>query len=359
MRIFRRKLISETTINYGVVLFITIGIFAVVKFLGLLKRAVQGSLPVDGLGFILTLKLATFLDVILTPALYIAILLVLVRWKRDNELTAYATGGVGPLGYFRPAILVATIATLIVAVCSFVITPAAEMAYQKELESYRMSLRSIPFEEGRFRDFRGGQNVVYFAKQNGESSNPIRLFNLVAHPDGKEIIVALDGSYEVDLSNRTETLNLDMGTRYRISYESGDYELTEFMEYTETVPVADVGFATMVTKAKPTLELLSSDKPQDIAELDWRISKVITMPLVVLLAFAFGSCRIGSTLGINLISAVLVYFVYSSIVGFIVDIDREEYLGFDVLLWLPHVVVLTLICWILLRTHQNRRIFSN
>ena len=357
MKIFRRKLITETTINYGVVLFMTIGIFTVVKFLGLLKRAVKGNLPIDGLGLILSLKLATFLDVILTPALYIAILLVLIRWNRDNEITAYATGGIGPMGYSGPAILVAAIATLVVAVCSFVIAPSAEMAYQQNLENYRQSLKNIPFEEGRFRDFGGGQNVVYFGKTNGETNNPIRLFYVASDSKGKEIIVAQDGRYELNLKDKIETLEVSKGNRYRISKKSGSYELTEFEGFTETIPIAEFELSTLVTKAKPTLELIGSDRPEDVAELEWRISKVITMPLMVLLAFAFGSCRISSRVSIDLIGAVLVYFFYSSLVRFVADIERSKYFGIDVMLWLPHLLVIFLIFWVIFRSHQNRRIF--
>ena len=355
MRIFRRKLIAETSVNYGVVLFMTVGIFTVVKFLGLLKRAVQGNLPVDGLGVILVLKLATFLDVILTPALYIAILLVMIRWNRDNEITAYATGGVGPLGYFSPAVTVAAIGTVIVAFCSFILAPTAEMSYQDRLENYKNNLRSIPFEEGRFRDYRGGQSVVYFSKREEGIDDPIRLFYVASRPDGTEIIVAQDGDYLVNLNDRTETLNVVKGNWYRISDESGSYDLTEFDSFSETIPIAEFELSTVATKAKPTLELIRSDSVSDQTELKWRISKVITMPLVVLLAFALGSCRMGSRVNTNLVGAVLIYFVYSSLVGFIADMDRIEIFGLDLLMWLPHAVILALIAWVVVRTHQNRR----
>ncbi len=361
MRIFRKNLFNETSINYGVVLFMTIGIFAVVKFLGLLKRAVQGSLPIDGLGLILTLKVATFLDVILTPALYISILLVMIRWNRDNEITAYATGGVGPMGYSAPALIVAAVSTIFVALCSFVIAPSAEMAYQQKVASYRHSLKSIPFEEGRFRDFRGGRSVVYFGEKNGDETtdadaNPIRLFYVVSDPHSKEIIVAQDGKYILSLNDRMETLDVVNGHRYRISQTLRSYELTEFSSFTESMPILDYELSTVITKAKPTLQLIGSNEPADVAELEWRISKVIVMPMVVLLAFAFGSSRLTSRMGANLVGAVLVYFVYGSFVGFIVDIERTKYFGIDVFLWLPHLIIALLIFWVVLRAHQNRGI---
>ena len=361
MRIFRKNLISETSVNYAVVLFMTIGIFAVVKFLGLLKRAVQGSLPIDGLGLILTLKVATFLDVILTPALYISILLVLIRWNRDNEITAYATGGIGPMGYSAPALIVAFFSTILVALCSFVIGPSAEMAYQKKVAGYRQSLKSIPFEEGRFRDFRGGRSVVYFGEKNSDGTtdadtNRIRLFYVISEPDSKEIIVAQDGEYTLNLNDKMETLNVVNGHRYRISQKLRSYELTEFTSFTESVPILEYELSTIITKAKPTLQLIGSNLPADVAELEWRISKVIVMPMVVLLAFAFGSSRITSRMSGSLVGAVLVYFVYGSLVGFIVDIERTRLFGIDVFLWLPHVFVALLIGWVVLRAHQNRGI---
>ena len=53
MRIFRRKMIAETANLCGVVMIMTIGIFSVVKFLGLLRRVLQGHLPTEGFELIL------------------------------------------------------------------------------------------------------------------------------------------------------------------------------------------------------------------------------------------------------------------------------------------------------------------
>ncbi len=321
----------------------TVGIFAVVKLLALLRRTVQGHLPVDQLGMIFTFKLATFLDVILTPAIYLAIMFMLMRWNRDNEITIYATGGLGPLSYLRPAAGVAAIATLIVAVLSLYVTPAAELGYHHELEKFRLLHKSAPFKSGEFRQFEPGQNVLYYGHRTADESDPIRLFYLRTFEQGQSITVADRGSYEFDLTDGVEKIQIHNGAQYWIEKDTLAVQVTRFETFTDRTPVAAFSATTIQAKAKPTAQLIASDQPADQAELHWRITKILAMALTVMLAFAWGSVASRSRMNINFVAAILVYFVYSSLLGFCSAQMRDGELSPGWVSESPHLAMIALI----------------
>ena len=336
----------------------TVGIFSVVKFLGLLRRAVQGHLPVDGLGMILTFKLATFLDVILTPAVYIAIMLMLMRWSRDNEITIYATGGVGPLTYLLPAGFVAAGAAFIVAILSLYIAPAAELGYQHELDKYRLTTKSAPFKKGEFRKLNRRGDVLYYSHIPEDENDPVRLFYFRTTGNEQSIIVAQQGSYEFSLTDAIEELKIQDGFQYWIDLDGLSFQETEFETFTERIPSMALSESPISPKAKPTARLLRSNDLSDKAELNWRLSKVLAMALVVVLAFAWGTAAARSRLSVNLVGAVVVYFVYSSLVGFTTDLLRAGQISTGWVSTLPHLGLIAVIVMIYVRSYYNRSISS-
>lgn len=354
MKIFRTRILSETAINCGIVMLMTVGIFCVVKFLALLRRAVQGNLPVDGLGLILTFKLATFLDVILTPAIFIAIMLMLMRWIRDNEMTVFAASGIGPLDYLLSAGSVAGASALIVAFLSLFVAPLAEFGYHHELEKFRLTTKSAPFKKGEFRKIEPGDNVLYYSQVPIDEHDPVRLFYLRTDDTRQSITVANSGKYEFNLNNLVESIEIFDGAQYWIDLDSLDFREMEFESILDQTPAAEFSGRPTNFKAIPTLDLLGSDDLNDIAEFNWRVSKILSATLVVLLAFAWGTAASGTKLGINLVGALIVYFVYSSLLGFITDLVRKQDISSGWISTLPHLVMIALIVLIYLRSYSNR-----
>ncbi len=351
-------MLSETAVSCGIVMLMTVGIFSVVKLLALLRRAVQGHLPFEGLGMILTFKLTTFLDVILTPTIFIAVFLVLMRWNRDNEITIFATGGIGPFDYLRPAATVATVAAFVVALLAFFVTPAAELGYQHELEKYQLSTKKAPFEKGEFRSLNEGRDTLYYSPYLDQVKDPLRLFYLRDRESEESIIVAEKGIYEFNFSDGVENIEVNTGTQYWLDFDSLVFQETKFDSFVDQIPNFSFSESNLDVRAKATAEIIGSDDPQDKAELNWRISKVLAMGLVVMLAFAWGTAASRSKTAVNFIGAILVYFVYSSLLGFVADLNREGEINSNWLVALPHLAMLALIFVILLRSRYNRSFTS-
>ena len=87
--ILHRTFVSEVLRTCAAVTLIMLVIFLVIRTLGFLRMAAEGVMPLGRIVSLLGFKLLSYLDVMLPLMLYIAILLVLGRWRKDNEPVSY------------------------------------------------------------------------------------------------------------------------------------------------------------------------------------------------------------------------------------------------------------------------------
>ena len=350
MKTFEKNLIKETVFFCTAVMVLTLGIFGIVKFLALLRRAVKGQLPVDGLGSLLMYKMITYLDIVFTPVLFIAILLVLFRWHRDNEITIYATAGIGPARYMSVASHIAIAAATIVVVLSCIVSPFAERKFEQELDRYQVKTASAPFVPGTFLSVGAKPSVVFLSLDDDlEMQGVMRLFYLKVRPNHQEIIVAQDGGYEFDIKQAFGLIEISNGNRIKLSSDSETYETAFFDSYEEWIPVETFETSTLDPQVKSLLSLIRSNDWLDHAELHWRLSKVVTIAVVVMLGFVIGTLKLSSRVGWHLLNAIAIYFVYSSLLGFLSDYIRQHHTA--LVLWAPHLAMILLIAWIYMRHH--------
>lgn len=351
VKLFEKKLLTETAFTCGVVAMVTVGIYMVGKIVALLRRAVQGNVPTDGLGSILMLKLVAFLDVMLAPILYVGILLVLTRWSRDREITVYAASGVGPANYVKSALIVTAAALAIVIPLTLIVSPFAEFAYYKRIVEFKHQAQLISFQQGKFVLDDSEDQVVYVGPET-QGSEISQLFQVEKDETGTTITLAEVGEHGYDERAGKHVQNFRSGRVYYLPQERDVYHVTEFdtmisNRYSRAqlrVPV----------EGKTTEELIGSGSFADLAELNWRISKVVMIPVVIFLAFVLGSVGSGKGVGVNLISAVTILFIYSSIVSFaITQVGQGSVLAL-VFLWGIHGGVLAFAVWMLARYAKNR-----
>ena len=131
--IINRALIREVMHTSGAVTLVIVTIFLVVRMLGFLKAAAQGDIPIESVLVLLALKMVGYLDVILPLMMYLAILMVLGRWHRDNEMTVLAACGVGLSNFIKPLSVLVLFVGGIVALFSFYLTPQSVTAVMMQV----------------------------------------------------------------------------------------------------------------------------------------------------------------------------------------------------------------------------------
>ncbi len=352
MRLLNKTLIKEIIFAGSVIAIVTIGIFIVIKFVELLKDAVEGHLPTEGLIKILALNLMTYMDIVVGSAIYIAVLIIITRWHRDRAIAVYATSGVSPWGFLKPACFIAVVATIVVAMFTLWVSPFAERVFQQEMEEFRYRV-SLPLEEGQFVVSGNGLSMVYFAKTEEAHKLPAQFFRVSVDSDATEITIAESGTIKQDEQSGLETLHLTKGLRYILPLDYEHYETTSFQTLAANFRSSPIHAYRIDAKGRSTGELLASKVPEDASELIWRISTTVMIPIVIFLAFALSLGSTAKNRGVNIVVAIVAYFVYSNLLGFAAKLFDSSPLETLVYLSATHITFIALVAWLIIRsTHR-------
>src|SRR6266542_3204254 len=214
--IFRRSLVRELTATAVGLFVILLAILFTNLVLRLLARAAGGAVAPEGILALLGFNALFYLNILLSVALFLTVLLTLSRWYRDSEMIVWMTSGQGPTSW-----LVAII------VLSLYLSPWAEqrkLEYERQLES-RDEITLI--SPGLFQEFKRA-NVVVFVESINSFDGTIHNIFLHSIENGKDVItVARSGMLE-EADNGDRFIVLLQGRRYEGEPGTSDYRIVEF-----------------------------------------------------------------------------------------------------------------------------------
>ena len=184
--ILRRALAREVLITSAAVTAVIFCVFLVVRVLGFLRQAAEGVIPVDSIFLLLFLKVIAYMDVILPLMMFVATLLVLGRWSRDNELTIMAASGLGLSHLVRPAAFLVLVGTIIVGSFSILVGPMAVRSVGALEHELKTRTDIIGVSPGVFTETRAGRGVYFVERVNKETDQYEGIFAWGSE-GGKEI----------------------------------------------------------------------------------------------------------------------------------------------------------------------------
>jgi len=356
--ILNRALIREVTItSIGVSVVIT-GILLVVRLVGLLSKAAEGTVPIDSVLGLLTLKLVSYIDLIIPLMVYVSILMVMTRWHRDNELVVWGACGVGLGTLLRPLILFGLLVTAIVAVFSFYFSPLS-IAQAQALEEEAKGRKEITgIAPGVFHPLQGGAGVYYIEKL-GKGKNSLQdVFVYMRESRDEGTIVANNAYQGIDDNTSARYLVLENGRRYDGGPGDSDFTIMEYASYAIRIKTEKTTEITPRVKGIPTMDLIGSDDPEKQVELHWRIAKVAVVPVLVIFALAFSHITVRKSRFSSMLIALATYFMYANmlVVGksLMEKGDTPVWLG----LWWVHGLFLLAAVYVFWRHSNNLPLFS-
>ena len=321
-------------------------IFLVIRTLGFLRMAAEGVMPLGRIVSLLGLKLLSYLDVMLPLMLYVAILLVLGRWRKDNELIVLAASGLGLPAFLRPAVTLMLISVLLIGGFSFYLSPLSVQAgarVETELRN-RSDLESVV--PGLFIES-ASASAVYFVESRDADSN--RLKNIFAYGAdlGNEVVIVAANGYQETRSG-TDYLVMTDGVRYDGTPGSPTYRVTRFEKYGIRIQQAFSGPLQVPVRGWKTQRLMGNPfckgtgcrNPLLVSELCWRISKGVRVPVLILFALASNSGYSRRQRLPGFVIALGIYFVYYNAVGLLVGMIRNGTVTDSTMLWLLHLLML-------------------
>ncbi|MEO8755546.1 MAG: LPS export ABC transporter permease LptF [Casimicrobiaceae bacterium] len=347
--IFRRSLVRELTATAIALFVVLLGILFVQSVIRILARAAGGAVATEGILALIGFNAMFYLNLLLSVALFLTVLLTLSRWYRDSEMVVWFTSGQSLTACLKPILLFAAPFLVAIILLSLFLSPWAEqrrMEYERQLES-REEISII--SPGLFREFKRAGIVVYV-----ESINPVdgRIRNVFLHSvdDAQDATTVARLGHLVEEPNGDRFVVLEDGRRYEGKPGAADFRLIEFERLGRRIEPAEARALPASNKAIPTAVLLVADGRGERAELFWRLSVPILALVLTLLAIplSFVNPRMGRSF--NLVAAAFLYMLYTNCINIVQSMIAQGTLTLWVGLLVPHLAALAVV--FLLFRHQ-------
>lgn len=291
------------------VLMVIVVIIVSRKFIRVLAQAIQGSLSNETVLSLLGLKTVVAMTTFLPASVFMAILMVLGRMYRDQEMASVASAGGGAGTIFRAVFLLVIPLSIVAAGLSMVVSPWAEAQMQILVNNDQKGADVRGISAGRFSEYSGGELVFYTEDidLNGEMYN---VFVQNREHDRLGVVNAKRGR----MAHRPDGLYLILNNGERIQGQPGhkDFIIENFTEYAVRLEpkASDVQ---LNREAIATEQLWRSDDLVDSAEMQKRLS--IPLGVVFLSILAVPLAKLSPRSGIygSLFFAFGIYFVYGNL----------------------------------------------
>ena len=352
-RIIDRYIFRETSQTFvavtGVLLVILIGH----QFARVLGKAAADQIPKDAVLLLLGLTSIQFLIVLVPLALFLSIMLALGRLYRDSEMTAIRSCGVSQHQLYRPLISLALILAGVVAWFSLDVGPWARNRIVVLESTARREAAFGEIEAGRFLSTDDGESVFY-AENVADDGTFINVFIQRRVDERIEVAVADRAEIRRDSTDQ-RTLVLYNGRRYEGVPGSAEFRIIRFSEHGIPVTLPPPVFRERGREQRSTAELMQSNDPKDRVELQWRFSLPVAVLLLTMLAVPLARTNPREGRYGRLAIAVLVYLVYSNLLGAARVWAEQELVPIELGVWWVHALLFIVTVILLRRQNRVRR----
>ncbi len=355
--IIHRALYRETTKIWAAIIIVLLALFTLVLFGQMLSRAARGEFAQGLVLALLGLQLLHYLDVLLPLGLYLALLLALGRWYRDSEMVVLAACGIGLPQLFKPVLTLAAAGVALTATLSLVVNPwTSQLSEQLKLEGRKRSELTLVVP-GVFSESKLTGRIMY---AESVSDDGVLQNVFVANPPNGApgLIVARAGRPVTPTDSGAQFIELRDGAIYEGDPGVTLYRMGHFEVLNLRIEPQRFAEGPLPVSAWSFRELLRSDLPQAKAEWHWRLARPVSVTIFVLFAvvFAYTDPRRGRA--VTLIAAIVVYFVYTNLLGFGLALLRNAKVPLALGLWWVHATAAVVAAYLLWRRLGNRPLFA-
>lgn len=318
----------------GALTFVLLAVAVLIRLLNYLGDASEGEIDPAVLLILMSFRLPEFLQLILPLALLLGILLAYGRMYADNEMTVLIASGLSKLRLLTYTLLTATSIAILIAYLSMSLTPWGLKNSSSLLEQQKNLNEFDVMTPGIFQDISNGARTTYAERVEANIVRDVFMHETVADRlTVAETATLIKDEEDARLVVFTEgTLTEGMGATKAFS-------VTNFGEMAIRIPQRNINLDLVLEeKALNTAELFSSTEQSHIAELQWRISLIILIPVLCLLAVSLSKVNPRQGRFAKLIPAVILYIIYFGLLLASRDWLAAGLLPAVIGMWWVHVV---------------------
>jgi lipopolysaccharide export system permease protein len=312
--IFQRSLIREFSLIAIAVVGVLLAIMLTSLLVRLLARAAGGEVLPEAVIGLIAFGVVINLPILLGIGVFVAVLLALTRSYRDSEMTVWFTSGLSIGAWVRPVLQFAFPVAIICAILSLGLSPwsIAESVQYTHLLEARDEVSSVT--PGVFQESRASDRV-FFVDKLSEGDDVVNNVFVQSTQNGTLGVIVARRGYIETAQNGDRFVVLLNGRRYEGTPGALDYRTVDFDKYSIRIEPREMKRTTPTTKGMTTLDLITEHRPDQVAELHWRIALPIAVLIMALLAIPLSFVNPRSGRSWNLIFAVLIYAVYNNMLS--------------------------------------------
>jgi lipopolysaccharide export system permease protein len=313
--LFQRALWRELVINYVSVLMVLLTITTTTLFIRLLGDAAHGELEVNAVLIFLSFGVFSFLPLILSLTLFIAIIMAFSRAYRESEMVVWTTAGLGLTAWVRPVLMFAMPVVLLIGALNFAVIPWA-LSKKDDFRKYmdRRDELSV-ISPGMFTESKQ-TNGVFFVESLAENGTQAK--HVFIQSMNKQVlgITVAQTAVHRQLPDGERFLVLQHGRRYEGVPGQADYKISEFDEYwMQLLPQTLTIHRDYGANAQPTLALMRHPTSVNQAEFVWRSGFPLSALVLSLFAIPLSFVNPRAGRSFTLILALLIFVIYNNLLN--------------------------------------------
>jgi lipopolysaccharide export system permease protein len=353
--IFKKALRRELSFTTGGVFLVLVTIMITSLVIRILGYAANGAVNPEDAIVLIALATLGYLAVILTVSLFVATLIVLVRWYKDSEMIVWFASGLSVTSLMRPILQFAIPIIIIIALLALFVWPWANR--ESTLISQRFQQRDdiSMVTAGQFKESAKAERVFFIEELDIDKSEVKNIF-VADNKNGRLSIAVASKGYIQNGEDGEKSIVLNNGRRYEGNPNEPNFRILEFNEYTTKIRSKNALAPAPRDREKTITELLNDPNPKaenpNRAELLWRIGLPLMALGLVLIAIplAYVNPRLGSYTA--MFYAVLIYLIYSNLLNLTQNFVAQGKVNVFIGIWPIHLLAL-IIAAILIRNRIN------
>lgn len=353
MKTIDRYLLAEVVRPLSTALLLALLIFLIERMLRLLDVVLGASGPLKVLFEIMAYLVPHYLAIALPISMLLGVMMAFNKLGRDGEIDALQSAGIGLVQMVRPVMLIAAVVTVLSLLIVGYMKPFGRYAYQQMLYAITNVAFQTLVRVGVFTQIGDMTFLIQGIKSDGTSFD--RVFMFEQRPDdGPAVITASNGSMARANASGPPVLRLFDGVRL---------ELGAMVEAAPSARPAKLGvlrFEELRTQLGPKTFSLFRDRGVDereftlnelwqrrhqppegvresdmLAELNVRLARILTVPLLPFLAIPLAQGRRRSDRAYGIVIGVVILVVYSQVLDFGKNIAETGAISPLLGIWLP------------------------
>ena len=281
------------------------------KFIRVLDQVIEGQIASDTLFLILGLKMLIAFITFLPAATFMAVLMVLGRMYRDQEIAAISSAGGGVFTIYRAVFLVLLPLSLAATALSLNVSPWAEQQIETHTHHDQASTDLRGLVAGKFIEYSHG-DIVFYIENIDDHKQLHHVF--VQHRQAHSVaIINAESGKLMDLEDG-QYMVLKNGERVQGNAGDLNYAIERFDEYAVRIDTK-ISPLIIAKQAVPFYELWQSTKSVDAAEIQRRFAVPLGILLLGFIAVPLAELSPRGGIYGNMLVGFLIYFSYGNLLS--------------------------------------------